>query len=87
MRPAVIVALGATALTALLRGKVSLRDYVDAPFRVEGGWRIATYRPSFALRQQNDADCDKVLAEISNALIRARELAESATPAATKRQQ
>ncbi|MFM0666524.1 UdgX family uracil-DNA binding protein [Paraburkholderia sediminicola] len=87
VRPAVIVALGATALTALLRGKVSLRDHLDAPFRVEGGWGIATYHPSFALRQQNDADRDKVLAEISNALIRARELAESDTLTATKPQQ
>ncbi|MFM0000624.1 UdgX family uracil-DNA binding protein [Paraburkholderia dipogonis] len=86
VRPAVIVALGATALTALLRGKVSLRDHLDAPFKVEGGWGIATYHPSFALRQQNDADRDKVLADISKALIRARELAESATPAGTKEQ-
>ncbi|RKR45325.1 UdgX family uracil-DNA binding protein [Paraburkholderia sp. BL17N1] len=87
VRPAVIVALGATALTALLRGKVSLKDYLDAPFNVDGGWGIATYHPSFALRQQTDADRDKILAEISNALIRARELAESATPTATKEQQ
>jgi DNA polymerase len=86
VRPAVIVALGATALTALLRGKVSLRDHLDAPFKVEGGWGIATYHPSFALRQQNDADRDKVLADISKALIRARELAESATPTGTKEQ-
>lgn len=87
VRPAVIVALGATALTALLRGKVSLSDHLDAPFGVQGGWGIATYHPSFALRQQADADREKVLAEISNALIRARELAESATPTATKQQQ
>lgn len=87
VRPAVIVTLGATALTALLRGKVSLKNYLDAPFNVDGGWGIATYHPSFALRQQTDADRDKILAEISNALIRARELAESATPTTTKEQQ
>jgi uracil-DNA glycosylase len=76
VRPAVIVALGATALNALLRQKVSLRDYVDVPFETESGWGIATYHPSFALRQANDAARDKVLAEISHALGRARELAE-----------
>jgi DNA polymerase len=86
VRPAVIVALGATALTALLRGKVSLRDHLDAPFRMEDGWGIATYHPSFALRQQSDAERDRVLAEIGNALIRARELADSVTPPATKQQ-
>ncbi len=78
VRPAVIVALGATALNALLREKASLRDYVDAPFEVPGGWGIATYHPSFALRQPNEAAREKVLAEISNALERARELADSA---------
>ena len=87
VRPTVIVALGATALTALLRGKVGLRDRLGAPFRVAGGWGIATYHPSFALRQQSDSDRGKVLAEISNALSRARELAGSATPTATRQQQ
>ncbi|CAD6535222.1 UdgX family uracil-DNA binding protein [Paraburkholderia metrosideri] len=77
VRPAVIVTLGATALNALLHKKASLRDYVDAPFELNGGWGVATYHPSFALRQPNEAARDKVLGEISNALAQARELAES----------
>jgi DNA polymerase len=77
VRPAVIVTLGATALVALLREKASLRDYIDEPFELDRGWGIATYHPSFALRQQNDAARDKVLAAISDALGHARELAES----------
>jgi DNA polymerase len=80
VRPAVIVALGATALNALLRERASLRDYVDAPFELAGGWGIATYHPSFALRQPNEAARDGILAEIANALVRARELAEAALP-------
>ncbi|RAS38948.1 UdgX family uracil-DNA binding protein [Paraburkholderia bryophila] len=76
VRPAVIVALGATALNALLQRKVSLKDYTGAPFEAAGGWAIATWHPSFALRQQSDASRDKVLDEIGNALMRARRLAD-----------
>lgn len=76
VRPAVIVALGATALTTLLRKKVSLRDYVNAPFEINGGWAITTYHPSFALRQQDENSRDKVVDEITGALVRAREMAD-----------
>ncbi|QGZ63049.1 UdgX family uracil-DNA binding protein [Paraburkholderia acidisoli] len=75
VRPAVIVALGATALTALLREKVSLRDYVSAPFEIHGGWAVATWHPSFALRQQDESARDTVLGDITRALVRARALA------------
>ncbi|WP_144146558.1 UdgX family uracil-DNA binding protein [Paraburkholderia sp. BCC1884] len=75
VRPAVIVTLGATALTALLHKKASLRDHLGAPFDVAGAWGIATYHPSFALRQQDDKARDTILAAISQALVRARELA------------
>ncbi|MFM0482495.1 UdgX family uracil-DNA binding protein [Paraburkholderia strydomiana] len=77
VRPSVVVALGATALNALLREKASLRDYIGKPFELEGGWGIATYHPSFALRQQDDAARDKVLSAISEALVEARKLAAS----------
>jgi probable DNA metabolism protein len=77
VRPRVIVVLGATALNALLRERASLHDYMGAPFELEGGWAIATYHPSFALRQQDDAARDKVLTAISKALVEARELAAS----------
>ncbi|WP_345810779.1 UdgX family uracil-DNA binding protein [Paraburkholderia sp. PREW-6R] len=84
VRPAVIVALGATALTALLHKKVSLRDYAGAPFEVEGGWAIATYHPSFALRQQDLASRDRIADEIADALAQARELADKEAPSGTK---
>ncbi|MBJ9665628.1 UdgX family uracil-DNA binding protein [Burkholderia gladioli] len=80
VRPAVIVALGATALTALLRRKTKLRDYVNAPFEIDGGWAIATYHPSFALRQQDDNSRDKVLDDMTRALVLAREMADADAP-------
>lgn len=81
VRPTVIVTLGATALIALLHEKANLRDYLHAPFEAAGAWGIATYHPSFALRQQNDEARDKILTAISQALIQARELAASTASA------
>jgi uracil-DNA glycosylase family protein len=72
VRPAVIVALGATALGA----KVSLQDYLDAPFHLDGMRVTATYHPSFALRQENDEGRARVLDAISAALARARKMAD-----------
>ncbi|MFM0644658.1 UdgX family uracil-DNA binding protein [Paraburkholderia bryophila] len=84
VRPVVIVALGATALNALLQRKVSLRDYTGAPFEVAGAWAIATWHPSFALRQQSDAARDKLLEEISTALMGARRLAEESVASSAR---
>ncbi|PQV46087.1 UdgX family uracil-DNA binding protein [Paraburkholderia sp. BL21I4N1] len=84
VRPVVIVALGATALNALLQRKVSLKDYTGAPFEAAGAWAIATWHPSFALRQQSDASRDKLLDEISNALRDARRLAEESVAPVTQ---
>ncbi len=78
VRPAVIVALGATALSALLRRKVGLHDYLDAPFEIHGAWAVATYHPSFALRQQDEQARGEVLDAITGALVRARERVEVA---------
>ncbi|MGI4813254.1 MAG: UdgX family uracil-DNA binding protein [Janthinobacterium lividum] len=75
--PAVIVTLGATALGALLHGKVSLREHLEKPFEVDGSWVVATYHPSFALRQRDQAEREQVLEAISGALGRARELSAS----------
>ncbi|GAB2873617.1 UdgX family uracil-DNA binding protein [Paraburkholderia jirisanensis] len=80
VRPRVVVVLGATALGALLHQTVSLRDYVDAPFEVDGMWVIATYHPSFALRQTDEDSRARVLDAISDALARARELSEKLKP-------
>ena len=77
VRPSVVVVLGATALHALLRESASLSDYLSGPFELEGGWGIATYHPSFALRQRDGAAREKVTAAITGALIKARQLAAS----------
>uniref|UniRef100_E1TAF8 Type-4 uracil-DNA glycosylase n=1 Tax=Burkholderia sp. (strain CCGE1003) TaxID=640512 RepID=E1TAF8_BURSG len=77
VRPSVVVTLGTTALNALLGEKSSLQDYLHGPFELEGGWGIATYHPSFALRQQSDAARDKVMVAIRNALSEARKLVQS----------
>ena len=51
VRPRVLVALGATALTALLERKISIRDARGQALAHPGGARIfATYHPSAALR-------------------------------------
>ncbi|MGF6772060.1 putative DNA metabolism protein [Paraburkholderia sp. GAS199] len=84
VRPDVIVTLGATALHALLGKQASLRDYLDEPFDVVDGRAVATYHPSFALRQQNDASRDQILGEISAALERARELARAIAAKSTE---
>jgi probable DNA metabolism protein len=74
IKPAVIVTLGATALSALLRQKSALQDYIDAPFDVEGMPAIATYHPSFALRQRDHAERERIVDAIAAALKQARDL-------------
>jgi DNA polymerase len=76
VKPAVVVTLGATALTALLHEKVNLRDWIDRPIDVDGMQVVATYHPSFALRQENDEARERVLEAIASALARARNLAD-----------
>ncbi|MBN3753484.1 UdgX family uracil-DNA binding protein [Paraburkholderia sp. Tr-20389] len=77
VRPAVVVTLGATALGALLHEKVGLSDCIGETLDVNGMQVIATYHPSYALRQQHDEDRQRVLASIADALVRARELADA----------
>ncbi|MBN3727838.1 UdgX family uracil-DNA binding protein [Burkholderia sp. Ac-20379] len=76
VRPAVVVALGATALTALLRRQTGLGDGLNTPFEIAGRWAIATYHPSFALRQPDDTARNRVLDDLTRALAVARDLAE-----------
>ncbi|MDE1184085.1 UdgX family uracil-DNA binding protein [Paraburkholderia sp.] len=76
IKPTVIVTLGATALGAVLHEKVSMRDYVDAPVQLDTAWLVATYHPSYALRQRDDDERERVLGEITAALKRAKGLVE-----------
>jgi DNA polymerase len=77
VQPAVVVTLGATALSALLREKISLNDCIGRTLDVDGMQVIATWHPSYALRQQDDNARERVLAAIAAALTRAREVAEA----------
>ncbi|MFJ4288480.1 UdgX family uracil-DNA binding protein [Cupriavidus sp. NPDC089707] len=53
--PRIIVALGSTAARAVLgRKSVTLGTMMDTPVEHEGRLVIATYHPSFALRQRSD---------------------------------
>jgi DNA polymerase len=53
---------------------------VNAPFEIDGGWAIATYHPSLALRQQDDNSRDEVLDDMIRALVLAREMADADAP-------
>ncbi|MGI4982585.1 MAG: UdgX family uracil-DNA binding protein [Janthinobacterium lividum] len=78
VRPAVIVTLGATALTSLLKRRVALTPYLDAPFALAGRWVLATYHPAYALRQTAAAQRDAALDTIVAALARAQTLVDTA---------
>ncbi|ODV44255.1 hydroxyacid dehydrogenase [Cupriavidus sp. UYMMa02A] len=55
IEPAVIVALGATAASAVLgKKRVALSTLMDAPVEKEGRMVVATYHPSFVLRQRSE---------------------------------
>jgi DNA polymerase len=76
VRPAVIVTLGATALGAILGGKVNMRDYLDNPVRVGDAWLVATWHPSYALRVDGENAREEVVTAIGKAIARAGQLAE-----------
>jgi DNA polymerase len=51
VKPEVIVALGSTALKAVLEDpKATLKESMGEPFMHDGRWVVATYHPSYALR-------------------------------------
>ncbi|MFC4276905.1 UdgX family uracil-DNA binding protein [Achromobacter aloeverae] len=78
IRPPVIVTLGATALRAMVRRPVRMQDYLDQPVRLGEAWLLATWHPSYALRVNDAAERDSVIAAIANAIARARKLASQA---------
>lgn len=73
--PRVIVTLGATALGSLLGSKARLSNLLDQPFEHNGSWVIATYHPSFALRQPDDTARNRAVETIVSSLKKALELA------------
>ncbi|WP_346348612.1 UdgX family uracil-DNA binding protein [Cupriavidus sp. WKF15] len=74
--PAVIVALGATAAGAVLgRKRVALAALLDAPVEQDGHMVVATYHPSFVLRQRTEEGRDAVFERIVASLRQAVRLA------------
>ncbi|MBC7413630.1 MAG: UdgX family uracil-DNA binding protein, partial [Herminiimonas sp.] len=56
VQPQVIVALGGTALKAILGDpKATLTDRLGVPFQHEGKWIVAVYHPSYVLRVPDEA--------------------------------
>jgi DNA polymerase len=81
VRPQVIVALGATALKAVLGEKrVSLGAVLDQTLEHEGRAIIATYHPSFVLRQRDEAAKSAALDRIVESLRRAAALSGKGRP-------
>lgn len=73
VEPTVIVALGATATGAVLgRKRVALSTLMDAPVEREGRLVVATYHPSFVLRQRSEesrhAAFERIVASLRQAV-------------------
>ena len=55
-QPDVVVALGSTALKAVLgNSSVTLKDHVGTPIRHDGRWVVTVYHPSYVLRVPDEA--------------------------------
>jgi DNA polymerase len=67
--PQVIVALGATALKAVMgTGKVTLGSMLGKPIQHDGRWVVATYHPSYVLRIPDEKAREAVFEELVRAL-------------------
>jgi len=77
VRPAIIVALGATALGALLGRRMAVRDARAATLQHPGGAKIvATFHPSAVLRAPDDERRRELHDVLVEDLVRARKLLE-----------
>jgi DNA polymerase len=77
VRPAVVVALGSTALKAVLDNPhATLKDAMDQPVEHGGRWVLACYHPSYALRVPGAAAREAAFRAIVAALKQAHRLAE-----------
>ena len=75
--PKVVVALGSTALKAVLEDShATLKDFMDEPVQHGGRWVVATYHPAYALRVPGADERARAVAAIVAALRKADELAE-----------
>ncbi|HEY1042832.1 MAG TPA: UdgX family uracil-DNA binding protein [Telluria sp.] len=79
VRPQVVVALGSTALKAVLADSgATLKEAIGEPFMHDGRWVVATYHPSYALRVPDAAAREQAFDAIVVALERARQLGGTA---------
>jgi uracil-DNA glycosylase len=79
VEPAVVVALGATALKAVLETRdTPLREVIGKVLEHEGRQIVPTWHPSFALRAPDRATRERVYADIVKALREAGQLAHDA---------
>lgn len=79
VKPHVLVALGATALKALLEDKnVRLQDALGKTIEHDGRVVVATWHPSYGLRAPDADTRERVYADIVGALRRAGEIAHRA---------
>jgi DNA polymerase len=73
--PAVVVALGSTALKSVLEdGRATLKAYMDAPVRHGSYQLVATFHPAFILRLPNPEAREQAMAALVRALRTALEL-------------
>jgi DNA polymerase len=80
-RPRVLVALGATALAALLERKMSIRDARGTPLQhASGATIVATYHPSAALRAPTPEMREQTYRAIVDDLRRAQAEASGSAP-------
>jgi DNA polymerase len=70
----VIVTLGATALNALVGKRASLQSHLGRAVPFGDRWIVATYHPSYALRQNDDMARERTIETIVAALQEARKL-------------
>ena len=74
--PQVVVALGGTALKAVLEdSRAALKDYMDHPVQHAGRWVVATYHPAYALRVPSSDERARALAAMVGALRAAAKIA------------
>jgi uracil-DNA glycosylase len=77
VRPAVIVAMGSTALKAVLdNAHATLKDTLGHPIRHQGRWVVAIYHPSYALRVPSEEARHEAFASMVAGLRLAQQLLE-----------
>lgn len=81
VKPTVIVALGATALRAVLGRQEKLADHMGHPLEQDGRWIVATYHPSYVLRLRDSEAREAAFGLIANTLVSAKRIADHGRPA------